>query len=118
MKRSTSFELSRLARALFRWCRALLFFHPEYYAHRNGSVQYLDALETDIWRAEEYFSFVIMFMLGMGVSFEIPVLLLTLVKIGLIPHEWLMKGRRYFFVGNSGDLLVPSLPISSALSSS
>jgi len=44
-------------------------------------------LETDIWRAEEYFSFVIMFMLGMGVSFEIPVLLLTLVKIGFDSHE-------------------------------
>lgn len=57
-------------------------------------------LASDIWRAEDYFQFVIMFMVGMGLSFEIPVLLLTLVRIGIIPHEWLVKGRSYFFVAN------------------
>jgi sec-independent protein translocase protein TatC len=68
----------------------------------NGIAQFNEwmNLPSDLWRAEEYFSFVIMFMLGMGVSFEIPVVLLTLVKVGIIPHEWFMKGRRYFFVAN------------------
>jgi sec-independent protein translocase protein TatC len=43
-----------------------------------------------------------MFMVGMGLSFEIPVILLTLVRMGLVPHEWLTKGRPYFFVINYG----------------
>jgi sec-independent protein translocase protein TatC len=55
---------------------------------------------STIWRAEEYFQFVIMFMMGMGISFEFPVILLTLVRLGVIPHEWMVKGRRYFFVIN------------------
>ena len=57
-------------------------------------------LATNIWRAEEYFSFVLLFMLGMGLSFEIPVIILTLVRLGIIPHEWMIKGRGYFFVAN------------------
>lgn len=56
--------------------------------------------KSTMWRAEEYFQFVIMFMVGMGLSFEIPVLILTLVKMGIISHELLIKGRVYFFVGN------------------
>ena len=56
-------------------------------------------LPSDVWRAEEYFSFVLMFMVGMGVAFEIPVLILTLVRMGVIPHETLVKGRMYFYVG-------------------
>ena len=44
--------------------------------------------------------FVILFMIGMGLSFEVPVVILTLVRIGLIPHEWLIKGRPYFLIGN------------------
>ena len=55
---------------------------------------------TQIWRAESYFQFVIMFMMGMGLSFEVPVILLTLVKIGILPHAWLVKGRKYLFVIN------------------
>jgi sec-independent protein translocase protein TatC len=57
-------------------------------------------LPASTWRAEEYFQFVVMFLLGMGLSFEIPVLVLTLVKMGIIPHEWMAKGRSYFFVAN------------------
>ena len=34
------------------------------------------------WRAEEYIGFVCKFMLGMGVGFEMPVMILTLVKMG------------------------------------
>ena len=57
-------------------------------------------LPSDIWRAEDYFSFVLVLMMGMGLSFEIPVVILTLVRIGLLPHEWVIKGRKYFFVAN------------------
>jgi sec-independent protein translocase protein TatC len=57
-------------------------------------------LKGDFWRAEEYFSFVLLFMVGMGLAFEIPVIILTLVRVGVISHEALVKGRAYFFVGN------------------
>jgi sec-independent protein translocase protein TatC len=57
-------------------------------------------LPTDIWRAEEYIQFVVMFMVGMGLSFEIPVLILTLVKMGIISHELMAKSRMYFFIIN------------------
>ena len=67
-----------------------------------GMIQYNQwlGLTSNFWRAEEYFQFVTMFMLGMGVSFEFPVVILTLVKLGVLPHEWLVKGRKYFFVAN------------------
>lgn len=52
------------------------------------------------WRAEEYFHFVIMFMMGMGISFEVPVVILTLVRLGVISHETLVKSRSYMFIGN------------------
>src|SRR5687768_9924471 len=55
---------------------------------------------TEIWRAEEYFSFVSWFMIGMGLSFEMPVLILTLVKIGVLEHTTLVKSRKYIFVIN------------------
>lgn len=55
---------------------------------------------SEMWRAEEYFQFVILLMVGMGMSFEIPVVVLTLVRMGILPHEWLIQSRRYFFVIN------------------
>jgi len=53
-----------------------------------------------IWRAEEYISFVSKFILGMGLGFELPVLILTLVKIGILHYGILAKGRRYMIVIN------------------
>ena len=50
------------------------------------------------WRAEEYISFVCKFMLGMGLGFEMPVVLLTLVKIGLLSYGILKSARRYVIV--------------------
>jgi sec-independent protein translocase protein TatC len=52
------------------------------------------------WRAEDYISFVCMFMLGMGLGFEMPVIILTLVKIGVLNYGILSKGRRYMIVIN------------------
>lgn len=52
------------------------------------------------WRAEEYISFVCKFMLGMGLGFEMPVVILTLVKIGVLNYRILSKGRRYMIVIN------------------
>jgi len=65
----------------------------EGYAHWMGMATYQ-------WRAEGYFSFVTMFMLGMGLGFEMPVVLLALVKIGILDYEKLAGFRRYMIVVN------------------
>ena len=57
-------------------------------------------LDATMWNSAEYFHFVIMFMVGMGLSFEVPVLILSLVRLGVISHETLVKSRAYLFIGN------------------
>jgi sec-independent protein translocase protein TatC len=52
------------------------------------------------WRAEDYISFVCRFLLGMGLGFELPVVILTLVKIGVLSYAMLSKARRYMIVIN------------------
>lgn len=52
------------------------------------------------WRAEDYIGFVCKFMLGMGLGFEMPVVILTLVKIGLLDYKKLASARRYVIVIN------------------
>jgi len=52
------------------------------------------------WRAETYFSFVTKFMLGMGLGFELPVVLLALVKIGILDYKTLRGMWRYMIVIN------------------
>jgi len=65
------------------------------------------------WRAEEYISFVCKFLLGMGLGFELPVVVLTLVKIGLINYRTLSGARRYMIVINLilGAVLTTPEPI-------
>jgi sec-independent protein translocase protein TatC len=52
------------------------------------------------WKADDYISFVCKFMLGMGLGFEMPVVILTLVKIGVLSYGILSKGRKYMIVIN------------------
>jgi sec-independent protein translocase protein TatC len=52
------------------------------------------------WKADDYISFVCKFMLGMGLGFEMPVIILTLVKIGVLNYGILSKGRKYMIVIN------------------
>jgi len=52
------------------------------------------------WKADEYISFVSKFLLGMGLGFEMPVVLLTLVKIGVLNYRMLAGFRRYMIVVN------------------
>ncbi len=52
------------------------------------------------WRAEAYFSMATKFMLGMGLGFEMPVILLALVKIGILDYAKLAGMRRYMIVIN------------------
>jgi Tat protein translocase TatC len=55
---------------------------------------------ANIWQAEEYISFVSKFILGMGLGFEMPVVILVLVKLGIVDYRMLAKGRRYMIVIN------------------
>ncbi|MGB7769371.1 MAG: twin-arginine translocase subunit TatC [Verrucomicrobiia bacterium] len=50
------------------------------------------------WRAGDYISFVCKFMLGMGLGFELPVVILTLVKIGVLDYRTLRSMWRYMIV--------------------
>jgi sec-independent protein translocase protein TatC len=65
------------------------------------------------WRAEDYISFVCKFLLGMGLGFELPVVVLTLVKIGVLQYSTLAKARRYMIVINLilGAVLTTPEPI-------
>src|SRR5713101_4988996 len=49
-------------------------------------------------RAAEYLSFVTTFILGMGLVFEVPVIIWALVRIGIVQRSWLAKQRRYVFL--------------------
>ena len=49
-------------------------------------------------RASDYLSFVTIFILGMGLIFEVPVLIFALVKIHVFTRQWLAKQRRYAFL--------------------
>lgn len=55
-------------------------------------------VDVTFWRVGEYVSFVTGFMLGMGLAFETPVVILALVKMGILSHAGLRKGRRYWVV--------------------
>jgi sec-independent protein translocase protein TatC len=49
-------------------------------------------------RAADYLSFVTIFILGMGIVFEVPVVIFALVKIHVVSRPWLAKQRRYVFL--------------------
>ncbi len=77
----------------------------------TASVQYAEWLSftANQWRAEDYVGFVCKFMLAMGIGFELPVLVLTLVKIGVLNYRLLANGRPYVVVisGVLGAILTP-----------
>lgn len=72
---------------------------------------------ADEWAAETYISFVCKFMLGMGLAFELPVVILTLVKLELMDYERLIKFRPYWVVINMvlSSVLTPPDPVSMAM---
>jgi len=68
----------------------------------KAAVQYSEwmGFQAETWRAEEYVGFVSKFLLGMGLGFEMPVVLLVLVKIGVLDYAKLAGFRRYMIVIN------------------
>ncbi|MGA2749765.1 MAG: twin-arginine translocase subunit TatC [Verrucomicrobiota bacterium] len=67
------------------------------FAQLCGQLMGVDVL---FWKAEDFFGFEVKFMFGMGAGFELPVVLLALVKIGLLDYAKLTAMRRYMIVGN------------------
>src|SRR5207248_3350342 len=55
----------------------------------TASVQFSEWLGFNVtfWRAEDYTSFVCKFILGMGLGFELPVVILILVKLGILNYD-------------------------------
>ncbi|MCD8533872.1 MAG: twin-arginine translocase subunit TatC [Verrucomicrobia bacterium] len=53
-----------------------------------------------VWTAESYYGFVPKLVLGMGLAFELPIVILTLVKLNIISAEFLVNGRRYMIMAN------------------
>ena len=57
-------------------------------------------IQVPSWRAETFISFEVKFLFGMGIGFEMPVILLALVKIGVLDYAKLSAMRRYMIVIN------------------
>jgi len=55
---------------------------------------------ADEWQAEEYISFVCKFMVGMGLAFQMPMILLFLVKVNILDYRKLSDFRMYAVVAN------------------
>ena len=69
--------------------RALLFF-----AEWSGNM----GISND-WRIGEYISFATQFTLLFGASFELPVVVMVFVKLGMLSYETMSKTRSYAIVG-------------------
>ena len=50
------------------------------------------------WTVREYYSFATQFTLAFGLAFELPVVVLALVKVGLLQHEQMRATRPYAVV--------------------
>jgi sec-independent protein translocase protein TatC len=77
----------------------------------------LMGISSNIWKAEDFFSFEVKFMLGMGLGFELPVVLLALVKVGVLDYAKLKAMRRYMIVANLilGALLTTPEPFTQVI---
>ena len=50
------------------------------------------------WTVQEYYSFVTRFTIGFGLAFELPVVVLALVRFGLVTYGFMARTRPYAFV--------------------
>jgi sec-independent protein translocase protein TatC len=53
---------------------------------------------TPTWTVQEYYSFVTRFVLGFGLAFELPVVVLALVRFGLVTYAFMARTRPYAIV--------------------
>ncbi|MCX6905661.1 MAG: twin-arginine translocase subunit TatC, partial [Verrucomicrobia bacterium] len=68
----------------------------------TASVTYAEwmGFTSQQWRSEDYIGFVCKFMLGMGLGFELPVVILILAKLGIVSYSFLSSARKYVIVIN------------------
>ena len=50
------------------------------------------------WTVREYYSFTTQFVLGFGLAFELPLVILVLVKLGIVDYAMLKRTRAYALV--------------------
>jgi sec-independent protein translocase protein TatC len=53
---------------------------------------------TPAWTVQEYYSFVTRFTVGFGMAFELPVVVLALVRFGLVTYAFMARTRPYAVV--------------------
>lgn len=68
----------------------------------RASIKYSELLgfSASDWQADQYIGFVCKFILGMGVGFQFPLVVLLLVKMGLVTHQQLGHYRRHVIVAS------------------
>ncbi|MEO6006244.1 MAG: twin-arginine translocase subunit TatC [Opitutus sp.] len=66
----------------------------------RASVEYSQMMgfEAYDWRADAYIGFVTKFIVGMGIGFQFPIVVLLLVKLGFLTHHQLAHYRRHVVV--------------------
>jgi Tat protein translocase TatC len=50
-------------------------------------------------RARDYYSFVLLLLVAMGLVFQIPIAILSVVRLGIVSVKQLRTGRRYAYLG-------------------
>ncbi len=70
-----------------------------YFLLLPSAINFLFTFASDVFeaapRASEYISFVTTFILGVGLVFEMPVIIFGVTTVGLVKRSWLGKQRRY-----------------------
>ncbi|MHB8631314.1 MAG: twin-arginine translocase subunit TatC [Candidatus Limnocylindria bacterium] len=85
-----------------------------YFLLLPNAINFLFTFGSDVFvaspRASEYISFVTTFILGVGLVFEMPVIIFAITRIGLVKRSWLAKQRRYvvLFVFIAGAIITPT----------
>ena len=73
-----------------------------YFILLPNAIRFLFTFGSEVFepapRASEYISFVTTFILGVGLVFEMPVIIFGATKVGLVKRDWLAKRRRYIFL--------------------
>lgn len=67
-----------------------------------------------LWSAVDYVGFVMSFMLSVGITFEVPLVILTLVRLGILSARTVAGGRKIMIVGAVilAAVLAPPDPLS------
>jgi sec-independent protein translocase protein TatC len=85
------------------------------------AVQFLTSYDDELYdiqiRAKDYYSFAIMVLLGVGLVFELPLVVLGLVRLGILSASTLRRNRRlgYFIVCIVAVLLPGIDPVTTML---